>query len=191
MAALTFYFDPLCPWTWRTSQWVREARLHRPIDVAWKFFSLAESNNMPDPLWRAPLRVAALARRGGGNEAVDRFYLAVGRAIHDGGANIREEGAIEGAIGRALGETGLDRSLLGQALDDSTTMDDVLADHREAVERFQAYGVPWLVLEGQEFGFNGPIITDAPGGETAGELWDHMSWVLTQPYFYEFKRERA
>jgi len=70
-------------------------------------------------------------------------------------------------------------------------MDDVLADHREAVERFQAYGVPWLVLEGQEFGFNGPIITDAPGGETAGELWDHMSWVLTQPYFYEFKRERA
>lgn len=191
MASLTFYFDPLCPWTWRTSQWVREARQRRPIDVQWKFFSLAESNGMPDPSWRAPLRVAALARRTGGNEAVDRLYLGLGKAIHDGGANIREEGVIERVIGQALEEAGLDRALLRQALDDPSTMDNVLADHREAVDKYQAYGVPWLILEDQEFGFNGPIITDPPSGETAGELWDHMSWVLTQPYFYEFKRERA
>jgi len=191
MATLTFYFDPICPWTWRTSQWVREARRHRPIDVQWKFFSLAESNGMPDPLWRAPLRVAALARREGGNEAVDRLYLALGKAIHEGGANIREEGVIAQAVGRALGEAGFGQSVLQQAMDDPSTLDDVMAEHREAAERYQAYGVPWLVLNGQDFGFNGPIVDDAPRGDTAAQLWDHISWALAQPYLFEFKRERA
>ncbi len=191
MAALTFYFDPLCPWTWLTSQWVREARQHRPIDVQWKFFSLAESNGRPDPLWRAPLRVEALVRRSGGNDAVDKLYLALGKAIHDDGVNVQEDGALERAIEEALEKAGFGRALLQQAMDDPSTMDDVLAEHREAVDKYQAYGVPWLVLEGQEFGFNGPIINEVPTGDTAGQLWDHMSWVLTQPYFYEFKRERA
>ncbi len=190
MAALTFYFDPFCPWTWLTSQWVREARQRRPIDVQWKFFSLAESNDMPDPLWRAPLCVEALVRRSGGNDAVDKLYVALGKRLHDDGANIREDGVLEQVIEQALSDAGFDRALLRHAMDDPSTLDDVLAEHREAVDRYQAYGVPWLVLEGQDFGFNGPIIKEVPRGDTAGELWDHMSWALTQPYFYELKRER-
>ena len=41
---LTFYFDPLCPWAWLTSLWIREVRRLRPLEVEWKFFSLAGVN---------------------------------------------------------------------------------------------------------------------------------------------------
>ena len=67
METLTFFFDPLCPWTWRTSQWVREVQRQQPLDVTWRFFSLGEANNFGGAWALAPLRVAALARRDGGN----------------------------------------------------------------------------------------------------------------------------
>ncbi|HWE61628.1 MAG TPA: DsbA family protein [Chloroflexota bacterium] len=189
-AVLTFFFDPLCPFTWRASQWLREVRRQQPLDVQWRFFSLAEAHGSPNELMRAPLRMAALARREGGNDAVDRVYLALGTAIHERGVDARDQAALEQAFERALQEGDLDRDLLQRALADPSTWEDVLADHDEARERYGAYGVPWLVLGEQTFGFNGPIMSEVPRGETAVELWRHLSWTLAQPYFYELKRER-
>src|SRR5437879_5924531 len=89
MADLTFYFDPACPWAWRTALWVREVRQMRPLEVQWKLFSLTEihrGDNVPaaeqpptDPVMRALVQ----ARRQGGNEAVERLFLALGRARHE------------------------------------------------------------------------------------------------------------
>ncbi len=188
---LTFFFDPVCPWAWRTSLWVREVRQVRPLDVQWKVFSLGTVNR--DPLGAGPveldpaLRTLVLARRTGGNDAVDRLYLALGQARHDRREDLKSDSVIEAA----LVEAGLDRGLLRQALDDPSTNEEALAEHREATGKFDAFGVPWLVLDDQPFGFYGPVITEVPRGEAAAELWSHASWMLTQPYLYEFKRERG
>lgn len=190
MADLTFFFDPLCPWTWRTSQWVREVQRQQPLDVQWRFFSLAEAHNVDNPALRAPHRALALARREGGNDAVSRLYKALGAAIHESGLDTRDTQALDGATSGAVAQAGFDASFLQRALADSSTWEDVLADHREAKEHYGAYGPPWLVVGEQPFGFNGPIMTDVPRGETATELWRHLSWVMAQPYFYELKRER-
>ena len=40
--AIDFYFDPSCPWAWRTTLWIREVEKVRPIEVTWKFLSLAK-----------------------------------------------------------------------------------------------------------------------------------------------------
>ena len=133
---------------------------------------------------------AALVRRQGGNDAVGHFYLAMGNATHEAGAHTRDEAVLQGAIGQALQAGGFSTSLQQQAAYDSTTRDDVLVDHTEAKTRFGAYAVPWLVVGDQQFGFNGPIMTEVPRGETARELWQHLSWLYRQPYFYEVKRER-
>ncbi len=37
MANLNFYFDPLCPWAWRASQWIKEVQKQSSLEVAWKF----------------------------------------------------------------------------------------------------------------------------------------------------------
>ena len=184
---LSFYFDPLCPWAWMTSLWIREVRNQIPLEVEWKFFSLAGINDR-DQEWHGPLRIAALARREGGNEAVDRAYIALGRLFHENKAKFEEIDRLPELAEPLLAEVGLDPSLASRALEDSQTMDDVLAEHGEAVEKFRAFGVPWIVVEGDEAGFFGPVIGELPRGQEAVELWDHFNWLARQPSLYEVKR---
>jgi 2-hydroxychromene-2-carboxylate isomerase len=162
----------------------------QPLDVQWRFFSLAEANNFPNETMKAPLRTLALARREGGNDAVARAYQAFGTAIHESDMDPHDLGALEQALPRAQEAAGFDSAMVQRALDDDSTWEDVLADHREASEHYGAYGSPWLVAREQSFGFNGPIMTEVPRDETATELWRHLSWAMAQPYFYELKRER-
>jgi 2-hydroxychromene-2-carboxylate isomerase len=182
-----FYFDPLCPWAWITSLWIREVRDQRPLDIEWKFFSLAGVNERAD-VWHGPLRIAALARRESGNDATDRAYLALGRLFHEREKSFDEIEQLADLAGPYLSEVGLDSSLARRALDDPKTLEEVLADHTDAVERLKAFGVPWIVVDGDEMGFFGPVIGELPEGEKAVELWEHFQWIGRQQYLFELKR---
>jgi predicted DsbA family dithiol-disulfide isomerase len=190
---IDFHFDPACPLAWRTALWIREARKLRPLHVNWRFFSLevvnrareAKPDYQHDGSW-ASMRVLALARRRGGNEAVERLYVSLGTAQH-----WRKESLKDYAVIRdALLEADLDPAFLEAALEDETTIEDVLADHQEAVRRYMAFGVPTIAIEGLDVGFYGPIIHSVPEGEEAGELWDYTAWALRQPNLFELKRDR-
>ena len=39
-ADLHFYFDPVCPFAWMTSKWVRMVAAQRDYQVDWRFISL-------------------------------------------------------------------------------------------------------------------------------------------------------
>jgi hypothetical protein len=39
-ADINFYFDPLRPFAWMTSKWVRQVTAHRDYTVDWRFISL-------------------------------------------------------------------------------------------------------------------------------------------------------
>lgn len=190
VTALGFFFDPICPFAWRASRLVREVQGQQDLAVDWQLFSLAVVNDLDRPELLAPLRVLALARREGGNRAVGGLYQALGEAIHERGAQIGDPEAMDRGIREALHACGLDPDMLEQAMRDPSTLEDVMAEHREAVDRYGAYGVPWLVPKGQDFGFNGPVINRVPAGAEAAELWEHVSWLIQQPYFFEIKRER-
>ncbi len=96
-ASINFHFDPACPLAWRTALWMREVREVRPVDVTWRFFSLEVVNRkegvtpdfQKDGSWAAH-RTLALARRQGGNAAVERLYLALGAAQHGRRESIRD-----------------------------------------------------------------------------------------------------
>jgi len=189
-----FHFDPTCPLAWRTALWIREARNVRPVDVTWRFFSLevinrkegTEPNYQSGNSWAA-LRTLALAQRQGGNEAVEKVYLALGVASHGRKESIREPEGVRAALQTA----GLDAALVDAALADESTIQDVLTDHEEAVQRYRAFGVPTIAIEGLDVGFYGPIIQFVPRGKDAGELWDYTAWALQQPNLFELKRDRG
>lgn len=193
-AKIHFHFDPLCPLAWRTALWIREARNVRALEVIWRFFSLEIINRkegstpdfQKDAGWPA-LRTLALARRKGGNEAVERLYLALGAARHGRQEDITAVATIQAALTQAE----LDPAWATEALADDSTRADVVADHTEAVQRYHAFGVPTIAFEGTETGFYGPIIREVPRGEEAGEWWDHLEWSLRQPNLFELKRERS
>lgn len=192
MTNLTVYLDPVCPWAWRAFLWVREVRELHPLQVQWRVFSLKEINREDQPpadagvLVEPAMRALVLARRESGSEAMERLYLELGRARHERRENLADESVIQTALSAA----GLDQSLLQRALDDHTVRDEAGAEHRAAVRDYDAFGVPWLVLEGQRHGFYGPIISEVPRGQAALDLWEHTSWMLAQPYLYELKRSR-
>src|SRR5438477_8030 len=84
-----FYFDPMCPYAYQTSVWIRDVREQVGLDITWRFFSLEEVNRVEGKKhpWERPwsfgwgqMRVGSLLRREQGNEELDRWYAAVGSA---------------------------------------------------------------------------------------------------------------
>ena len=172
---------------------MRQVRRVRPVGVRWRFFSLEEINKGDGTVdWEhgrsAPiLRVLALVRRRHGDEGVDRFYTALGRA------RFEEERELDGStVEAALEAAGLDRELRAAALADPATQDEVLAEHAAIAERLEAFGVPTIVLEaGEGPGIFGPVLNPVPEGEAAGELWDRVLWLTRLDGFFELKRSRG
>lgn len=190
-----FYADPLCPWCWRTALWIRDVAGRQPVSINWKLFSLTLVNHPDDyadgqnSKWFALGRLMVAARRHGGNDAVERLYMSIGEAIH--GEQRREELGSEGGVAACLERAGLPASLYRSALDDPSTEQELLDEHRAARDRLHAFGVPTLALEGSDIGIFGPVIEPLPTGAEADTLWEHVRWMLQQPYLWELKRERT
>jgi 2-hydroxychromene-2-carboxylate isomerase len=185
-----FLLDPMCPWAYQASVWIREVRDRRGVDVRWRFFSLEEINRVEGKKhpWERPwsygwgqMLVGAFLRRRG-NAVVDAWYEAVGRAFFVDG--VRTHDQVEHR--RILAELGHAPDTLDLALADETTHEEVRADHDEAVDSYGAYGVPVLVFPDRRAVF-GPVIVPAPLGAEAERLWDLVLAYRTFPSLYELK----
>jgi 2-hydroxychromene-2-carboxylate isomerase len=191
---IDFYFDPMCPWAYQTSLWIRDVRKRRPLAVHWRFFSLEEINR-PDgkrhPWERTiaygwtPLRIAAWLRRDD-MAMCDRWYEAAGQALHVDGRRPYDESVAKDLL-TAIGSSA---DVWDQALGDPTTHDDVRADHDHAVSHFGAFGVPILVLPNDRAVF-GPVVLPAPQGAEADALWDVVSTFSQFPGLFELKAPKS
>lgn len=192
---IRFHFDPLCPWCWMTSHWVRQLERLGVVETQWCFLSLALVNDGEDigrvkghARGTPALRTAAAARAHGGNASVGAFYLALGTRIHEAG----EPADAEDTITAALREAGLPEPLHAEAQADDATWDAVVREHTALVERTQAFGVPTIVLDGDEGpAIFGPVIDELPSDEDAVALWEHVAWLVRHAPFSELKRHRA
>lgn len=188
---IRFHFDPLCPWAWQSFKWIREVEAVRDIQIEWRLFSLYQVNDKseklrdPEAKGSSALRTLALLIRQRENAAVASLYRAIGERVHDGGDEFSNE-----TVRKALVDVGLDEELVQEALDDDTTVDLVLADHNRAVDEVGCFGVPTIILPSGK-GMFGPVVTVAPTGEEAGEMWDHVRWLIEHDEFFEIKRERG
>ncbi len=191
-----FWFDPLCPWAWITSRWMLEVEKIRPVTTQWRIMSLAYLNLVQhegkglsqeylermSQSW-GPVRVCAAAAQQAGPAILGPLYTAIGTRFHVQGR--REE---PGALSEALEETGLPASLAGAA--GTEEFDQLIKDsHHEAFDEVGLdVGTPVIRVRGRVM--FGPVITPAPKGEAAGELWDGVSLVIKADGFFELKRSR-
>ena len=111
------------------------------------------------------------------------LYTALGTRIHNQGR--REDLAV---LPEALAEAGLPESLAKAA--ESTEFDEVIkASHHEAFDEVGLdVGTPVIRIRGKAL--FGPVITPAPRGAAAGELWDGLVLVSKADGFFELKRSR-
>jgi len=207
-ADIHFYFDPVCPFAWMASQWVRQVVEQRDYAVDWRFISLRLINAAVDydaqfpPEYEAGhtaglklLRVAAKARAEHGPAAVGPLYAAVGHHIFDTppdprtGATETERRSSRVVVEPLLVEAGLPPQL-ADALDDTSFDDEIRAETDEALALTgKDVGTPIIHFQPPTgVAFFGPVISRVPSAEDAGRLWDHVVGLAGFPGFAELKR---
>lgn len=194
------WFDPVCPFCWLTSKWLRVVADQRELDVEWRFISLRLLNEDVDYDEHFPpdyehghtaglrmLRVAAMVREEHGRDALDRLHQAFGETIFDGEAFDQQLLGTPLHVGSILTSAGLPSG--GTAALDDESWDEVI--RRETDEALaltgKDVGTP-IIQVGDGRGFFGPVISRVPPAERAGELWDLVVGLSEFPSFAELKR---
>jgi 2-hydroxychromene-2-carboxylate isomerase len=191
---IEFFFDPMCPYAYQTSLWIRDVRAEIGLDIAWRFFSLEEANRpegKKHPWEReiaygwTPMRVAAWLRRQS-MEWCDLFYETCGKALHVDGQRFYDPVVVRDLLHQA----NLPANAWDEALADDTTNDDVRKDHDEAVAMHAGFGVPIIVIPHGRPVF-GPVVAPAPPRERAVELWNITVAYSRFPGLYEIKTPKT
>jgi hypothetical protein len=205
-ADLHFYFDPVCPFAWMTSKWVRMVAAQRDYAVDWRFISLRILNAHIDysshfpPEYEAGhtaglrlLRVAARVRAEHGGAAVGPLYEAMGTRIFDTSRAVdplsaSDQGARH-VLEPLLASVGLPRDL-AEVLDDESWDEVIRAETDEALALTgRDVGTPILhFMPPGGTAFFGPVISRLPSEIDAGALWDHVIGLASFPGFAELKR---
>lgn len=200
---LHFYFDPICPFAWITSKWVRRVAAQRSYSVDWRFISLRLVNANVDYEAQFPadyedmhiaglrlLRVAARTRTEHGRAAVARYYEQLGNLMWESPARVSgQQAATPEALAPVLSDAGLPESL-ADALDDERWDAEIGAETDEALSLTgKDVGTPILHFSPPEgTALFGPVISRMPSDEDALRLWDHVIGLATFPGFSELKR---
>ncbi len=192
--AVRFWVDPVCPWCWTTSQWIRRIAADKDLEITWEPISLFVKNDVkPDNsgyervAWtHGLLRVMESVRAAGHEDRLGDLYTEYGRRIHHDG-----ERNWDAAL--ALEAVGLDTSHSTAATDEAwdiplqERMNEGLALVGDEV------GTPIIAFhrpDGREVATFGPVITRAPEHDDALALWDAFVTVTSLDEFWELKRTR-
>ncbi|WP_432954484.1 DsbA family protein [Micromonospora haikouensis] len=188
----TFFFDPACPWTWRTSRWLVAVADTRGLAVEWRAFSLTilTGGDVPPQFAEAmaasgrALRLVEALRAEGRHDDAGRFYAALGARTHDAGNPLSDKLVDDAAAAAGL-------AAAAPALDDDRWDEAVRGSHALAYgSAGPDIGSPVLMVPGVERGLHGPILTEVPGTDDALTVWDALLPLLRIPSFHELKRGR-
>lgn len=176
------------------SRWIDEVdSLRDNVQVEWHIMSLAilnEDREMGDAHRELHLRsllackVAAGVIAELGNDKVKAFYDAIGTRNHP-----ENRASEEGVLEEAMAEAGIDASMLTRA--EAGEFDEKLREsHDDGIERVgQDVGTPIISVNG--VAFFGPVISPAPKGDMALQLFDGVVAAAGYDGFFELKRSRT
>jgi hypothetical protein len=205
---LEFFLDPMCPFAWQTSVWIRQVAGLRGLRVGWRFISLRLLNeeiahhDLTDErratylLGTRVLRLCAAARERAGNDAVDAIYEGWGRRLWYSTREGRGFGEARNAItagidfAELVSEAGLPADLVAAAEDES--YDDVIkTETLLALARAgDDLGTPIITFGPDGNSFFGPVISHALPDDVALDLYDSISTLAKFACFSELKRSK-
>ena len=188
-----FWFDASCPWAWMTSRWIFEVEKVRDVDVTFRCMSLSVLNegrelseDYAKSMERAwlPARASIAVEKKYGSDKLRDFYTALGTRFHPKGEPRDAE-----TVRAALKDVGADVDEIMAVAETDQLDAELRKSHHEGMDPVGAeVGTPVIRVNGMSL--FGPVISPAPKGEEAGELFDGFVKVTAYPGFFELKRSR-
>jgi predicted DsbA family dithiol-disulfide isomerase len=171
------YYDYLCPFVYRASLLLANVAAERPIDIQWRYFSLAQVNSKEEgwTAWDAPeaekvrgrlaFKAAEAARR---QDRFDPFHANLLAARHQDRLDVDDAKVVE----QVAEESGLALERFRRDLADPSILEALARDHRHAVAAHGVFGTPTFVFAN---GASAYIrLADAPSGAGALQLFDSL-----------------
>ncbi len=190
---VTFWFDPSCPFTWRTSRWLLGVTQARGLTIDWRLMSLAilnEDKPVPERFrvkqagGRRAARLLVAVDEKYDSEAVERLYTEIGVRVHENGRDLDDR-----VMNEALEDSGLPGHMITAIEDDQ--MDGYLVEsHYEGQDRVGTEAGSPILAIGDSRGFFGPVVVPVPEGESAEKLFDAIRLLSAVPEFSELKTVR-
>jgi len=189
----TYFFDPACPFTWRTSRWLLSVAAERDVTVRWRAFSLSILNgdNTPEqyrPMIAASsraLRLVEALRADQREDTIGAFYTEFGTRTHDAGTALTDDIVVQAAEAAGVADP--------KAVLDDGRWDEAVRESHETALALAGPGIgsPVLHVEGAARGLHGPIIGSAPDRGEALTIWDAVVPLMRAQTFFEVKRGRG
>ena len=167
--------------------WLRDLRDREIVRLTYSLFSLELNASGPDlpydeaaPTCGHAFTTLALARREGGDEAVETLLMALGGLRHE-----RREQMSPELLRKAAADAGLS-DLPDRAAGRLDLETEIVNEYLEA-RSLDVFGVPTLKVEDDKVIY-GPIIAIGPTGADGIELWEEVRRLSAMPAFFELKR---
>ena len=193
---VTIYFDPACPWTWRTSRWLVDSAAAHHVPIEYAAFELSAGKPIAEvptehqasaAASRLFLRGVTAARQQGRHDLIGRWYTAFGTIRWDDHIEPTTE-LVQETLISAGGTEFL------AALDDDTLADAVASSRSEAIQwAGDDAGSPVTVwdLGHTSRGFFGPVVAPKPTDGRRDAVWDTVTTAARVPEFFELKARRT
>lgn len=187
---LDIWFDPVCPFTWVTTRWLRDVAARRGLETHWHLMSLAVLNEddeqtaeeraeMADSRTAGRL-LAAVAERHG-PAALEPAYAELGSLLHRAAREMDR-----GTAAAALAAAEADADLV-DATGDDTWDRAVRTSHEQGQELLGGDGgSPIIAIDRQAF--FGPVLMEIPDAAAADTLFDAVAVLARTGVFRQIQR---
>lgn len=191
--AVTVWLDPVCPFSWNTARWLRDAATANDFDIDWRLASLAilnEGRELPAPQQtrmadsRVVGRLMAAIQREKGTPGLSAAYFAFGQRYFD-----EAPGTIDDELIKEVLTAANAHETTPTAVTDAS-LDALLADsHAEGQSALgETGGSPIVSIDGHAF--FGPVLTSVPTEDQTTPLFNALAALAVISAFTQLQRPR-
>ncbi|WP_343601150.1 hypothetical protein [Mycobacterium sp.] len=190
---VTMWFDPVCPFSWNTAQWLNAAAGELRFDVDWRLMNLAVLNQGRElpPAQQARMhdsrhigRLMAGIHREHGSAGLGAAYFAFGKRYFDRGAGVDDQ-LVEHVLA-AVAAPGTWFAALGDAALDEL----VRSSHQAGQDALgETGGSPIVRIAGNTF--FGPVLTAVPGVDVTAAMFHAIATLGGIAQFVQLQRPRV
>jgi 2-hydroxychromene-2-carboxylate isomerase len=190
----TYFFDPSCPHTWRTSRWLVGVAPERNVTLRWRAFSLTilsggdipEKSRAKRAAASRALRLIEALRANQRDADIGAFYTEIGTRTFEAGTDLGDDIAVASADAAGITDA--------KAIMDDESWDDAVRESHETALASAGpdIGSPVLWIEGAPRAVHGPVLAAdrRPAHDEALAIWDAVVSLSRSDSFWELKRGR-